>query len=66
MKKEQFLELMKFPTEWHELSMYPDELFKWQLSGYRPGHEDGGSNPVRIYSPTCCVSRPLILILLLG
>lgn len=34
------LELMKhlrFPLEWMTFGMYPDELFKWQLSGYEPG-----------------------------
>lgn len=24
--------------------MYPDELFEWQISGYRPGHENGSEH----------------------
>ena len=36
--------LMKFPLEWISWGMYPDELFEWQISGYRPGHEDGSEH----------------------
>lgn len=35
---------MRFPTEWIEFEMYPDELFQWQLSRYEPGHEDGAEH----------------------
>jgi hypothetical protein len=38
-KKNEFLELMKFPKEWLEWGMYPDELFNWQVENYLPGHE---------------------------
>jgi hypothetical protein len=44
MTKVEFLELMRFPKEWLELGMYPDELFDWQISGYEPGHENGAEH----------------------
>jgi hypothetical protein len=44
MTKFEFLQLMRFPREWIELDMYPDELFKWQVNGYEPGHEDGAEH----------------------
>jgi hypothetical protein len=44
MTKGEFLRLMRFPEEWLELGMYPDELFQWQLSGYEVGHEDGAEH----------------------
>lgn len=44
MTKFEFLRLMRFPKEWLELEMYPDELFEWQVSGYEPGHEDGAEH----------------------
>jgi hypothetical protein len=44
MNKDEFLQLMGFPKEWLLLEMYPDELFKWQLNGYLPGHEKGAEH----------------------
>lgn len=44
MTKLEFLALMRFPAEWATFEMYPDELFKWQLSGYVPGHEEGAEH----------------------
>ncbi len=44
MTKSEFLGLMRFPKEWSELDMYPDELFVWQVGGYEPGHEDGAEH----------------------
>lgn len=44
MTKIEFLKLMSFPAEWDSLGMYPDELFQWQLSGYRLGHEDAAEH----------------------
>ena len=44
MTKREFLKLMNFPEEWISLGMYPDELFQWQLSGYRVGHEDASEH----------------------
>lgn len=44
MTKSEFLKLMRFPTEWVLLGMYPDELFQWQLAGYQPGHEEGAEH----------------------
>lgn len=35
---------MRFPEEWGSLDMYPDELFRRQLSGYEPGHENGAEH----------------------
>lgn len=44
MTKDDFLKLMKFPPEWASLGMYPDELFQWQKSGYKTGHEQGAEH----------------------
>ena len=44
MTKTEFLELMRFPTEWLEFGMYPDALFEWQIGGYEPGHENGAEH----------------------
>lgn len=44
MTKSEFLVLMRFPAEWVSLGMYPDDLFRWQLSGYEPGHENGAEH----------------------
>lgn len=44
MTKSEYLTLMHFPAEWLTLGMYPDELFRWQMSGYEPGHEDGAEH----------------------
>ena len=37
--KTQFLKLMKFPTEWTSLEMYPDDLASIQMADYKPGRE---------------------------
>lgn len=42
--KQEFLRLMRFPDEWMARDMYPDELFEWQVSGYRHGHENGAEH----------------------
>jgi hypothetical protein len=44
MTKAEFLALMRFPTEWETLGMYPDDLFSWQRAGYVPGHEQGAEH----------------------
>ncbi len=44
MTKLEFLRLMRFPAEWLDLEMYPDELFEWQVKGYKPGHESGAEH----------------------
>ena len=44
MTKIEFLKLMRFPTEWDTLGMYPDELFAFQLAHYEPGHEEGAEH----------------------
>jgi len=44
MNKEEFLILMNFPTEWQEFNMYPDELSKIQISGYKPGNENASEH----------------------
>lgn len=36
----EWLRLMKFPSEWMEWHMIPDELAECQLNGYEAGHED--------------------------
>ena len=35
---------MRFPEQWDTLGMYPDSLFRWQLSGYKSGHENGAEH----------------------
>lgn len=44
MTRLQFLELMKFPAEWDQYGMYPEELFQWQIAGYEPGHEEASEH----------------------
>ena len=44
MSKEEFLRLMHFPKEWNTYGMYPDDLFRWQISGYVPAHEDAAEH----------------------
>ena len=44
MTKSEFLKLMRFPTEWESLGMYPDELFAGQLAIYKPGDEQGAEH----------------------
>lgn len=44
MTKLEFLRLMKFPREWIDFDMYPDELFSIQASNYQPGHESGAEH----------------------
>jgi len=39
MTKEEFLSLMRFPREWVDWEMFPEELFQFQISGYKRGHE---------------------------
>jgi len=40
MTKDEFLALMKIPSEWQELGMVPEELSKIQIERYKPGHEE--------------------------
>jgi hypothetical protein len=44
MTKDEFLELMKFPRQWDEWGMFPDELVEIQLSGYESGHENASEH----------------------
>jgi hypothetical protein len=44
MNKTEFLVLMKFPLEWEQWDLYPDELFEAQLGLYRPGDEAGSEH----------------------
>lgn len=39
-----FLEAMKFPREWEELGMFPDELSESLLAKYEVGHEEGSEH----------------------
>ncbi|SCM51376.1 hypothetical protein BN1044_00838 [Hafnia alvei] len=47
MEKKEFLSLMKFPDEWTELDMYPDELFTGQLKLYKSDNDSDGSEHYR-------------------
>lgn len=38
MKKAEFLKKLKFPQEWLSLELYPEDLFKIQISEYEPKH----------------------------
>lgn len=42
--KAAFLELMRFPAQWNEWEMYPDELFQVQRNFYQPGNEVGAEH----------------------
>lgn len=44
MTKDEFLILMRFPVQWKEWGMYPDELFESQVGRYLPGHELGSEH----------------------
>jgi hypothetical protein len=44
MTRSEFLALMKFPVEWDQYGMYPDELFRWQVSAYQQGHEEASEH----------------------
>ena len=44
MDKQTFLDLMRFPLEWDEWGMYPDDLSEFEISGYKPGHENGAEH----------------------
>jgi hypothetical protein len=44
MTKTEFLSLMKFPSEWDQWGLYPDELFQGQLNLYKPGDERGSEH----------------------
>ena len=44
MTYDKFLKLMKFPKEWMEWEMIPDELASIQIEGYEPGHEDASEH----------------------
>lgn len=37
--KADFLKLMRFPAEWHDWGMYPQELFEIQKNDYKNGNE---------------------------
>jgi len=40
MTRSEWLALMKFPTEWSEWELLPEELLAAQIQGYEPGHEN--------------------------
>ena len=44
LNKLEFLRLMKYPPEWLEWDMYPDELFEHQILGYEEGNENGSEH----------------------
>ena len=44
MTKDEFLILMRFPIQWKEWDMYPDELFEGQVSRYVLGNETGSEH----------------------
>jgi hypothetical protein len=44
MTKYEFLSLMKYPHEWIDFDMYPDELFEEQFWIYEPGDERGSEH----------------------
>ncbi len=44
MTKDEFLQLMRFPYEWHSLGMYPQELFDVQVARYEQGDERGSEH----------------------
>ena len=44
MTHDEFLRLMKFPKEWLEWEMIPDELARMQVERYEPGHEKGSEH----------------------
>jgi hypothetical protein len=44
MTKLEFLQVMKFPKEWDDWGLYPDELFEIQVAHYKPGHENGSEH----------------------
>jgi hypothetical protein len=44
MTKNEFLTIMRFPSEWEALGMYPDELFSGQQAIYKPGDEKGSEH----------------------
>lgn len=44
MTKDEYLALMRFPTQWQELGMYPDAIASRQMAGYLPGHEEGAEH----------------------
>ena len=44
MTKTELVQLMKFPKEWVEWNMLPDELIEIQIKGYKPGHENGSEH----------------------
>ncbi len=44
MDKGDFLSLMRFPMQWLDWDMYPDELFEGQVGRYSPGDEDGAEH----------------------
>jgi len=39
MSRSEFLKLMRFPSAWLDLGMYPNSLFAMQLASYTPGAE---------------------------
>jgi hypothetical protein len=40
----EWLQLMRFPSEWMAWGMIPDELASIQLSRHEPGHEDASEH----------------------
>jgi len=44
MNKSEFLSLMKFPSEWQEWGLYPDDLFQGQAALYKPGDESASEH----------------------
>jgi hypothetical protein len=44
MTKKEFLALMRFPKEWEQFEMYPEELADIQINGYQVGHESASEH----------------------
>lgn len=42
--KIEFIKLMKFPGEWIDWDMYPDDLSRLQIGGYVAGSEEGSEH----------------------
>ena len=44
MTRDQWLTLMKFPVEWSEWGLLPEEFVNIQIKGYEPGHENASEH----------------------
>lgn len=72
MTKHEYMALMKFPKEWAEWGMYPDEIYSQQERTYQKGNENASEhdrNGVFHWwlkkSPDTAILRKLILLSLL-